>query len=96
MKVEKVYTSAIGKLYKETQNNCDLDKIVTDIYTSIEFEIKTGQLLPITIDAEVIRGRSSKDLDYIEDQLKALGCVGEFLFEKKLGGKIEYILRDFL
>lgn len=37
-------------------------------------------------------GKSSKELDYIQDSLYALGCKGVFLFEKLPNGKIEYIL----
>ena len=43
MKVEKVYISAIGKLYQEVQENSQLDKIVTALYSALEFEIKTGE-----------------------------------------------------
>lgn len=96
MQSQIVYKSAIGKLYQEVQENSHLDKIVTDLYTSLEFEIKTGQKLPITINAEVLRGKSSKELDYIQDNLYALGCKGDFLFEKKPNGKIEFVLEGLV
>ena len=92
MKSQIVYKSAIGKLYQEVQENSQLDKIVTELYTALEFEIKIGQKLPIKINAEVICGKSSKELDYIQDSLYALGCKGVFLFEKLPNGKIEYVL----
>ena len=96
MKVEKVYTSAIGKLYQEVQDNAQLDKAVIALYSALEFEIKTGERLPIKIKAEEVRGLSSKDIDYVEKSLYALGCKGGFLFEKKLGGKIEFVLEGFV
>ena len=34
MKSQIVYKSAIGKLYQEVQENSQLDKIVTELYTS--------------------------------------------------------------
>ena len=96
MKSQIVYKSAIGKLYQEVQENLHLDKIVTELYTLLEFEIKTGQKLPIKINAEVVRSKSSKDIDYIKDKLYDLGCKGDFLFEKKPDGKIEFVLVDLI
>ena len=96
MNIQKSYTSAIGKLYQEVQENSQLDKIVTGLYSALEFEIKTGERLPIKIKAEEVRGLSSKDIDYVEKSLYALGCKGGFLFEKKLCGKIEYVLEGLL
>lgn len=96
MNIQKTYTSAIGKLYQEVQENSYLDKIVTDLYSALEFEIKTGQKLPIKVKAEEVRGKSSKELDHIQDNLYALGCKGDFLFEKKLGGKIEFVLEGLV
>lgn len=96
MNIQKTYTSAIGKLYQEVQENSHLDKIVTDLYSALEFEIKTGERIPIKIKAEEVRGKPSKELDYIKDSLYALGCKGDFLFEKKIGGKIEYVLEDLV
>jgi len=92
MKSQNVYKSAIGKLYQEVQENSQLVKIVTELYTALEFEIKTGQKLPIKIKAEAVKGKASKELDYIQDSLYALGCKGDFLFEKTPNGKIEYVL----
>ena len=92
MQSQIVYKSAIGKLYQEVQENSQLDKIVTELYTALEFEIKTGQKLPIKIKAEAVKGKSSKELDYIQDSLYALGCKGVFLVEKLPNGKIEYVL----
>lgn len=96
MNIQKTYTSAIGKLYQEVQENSYLDKIVTDLYSALEFEIKTGQKLPIKVKAEEVRGKSNKELDYIQDSLYALGCKGDFLFEKKIGGKIEFVLEGLV
>ena len=96
MKSQIVYKSAIGKLYQEMQENLHLDKIVTELYTALEFEIKTGQKLPIKIKAEAVKGKSSKELDYIQDSLYDLGCKGDFLFEKKPDGKIEFVLVDLV
>lgn len=96
MKVEKVYISAIGKLYQEVQDNAQLDKAVVALYAALEFEIKTGQKLPIFINAGVVCGKSSKDIDYIKDKLYDLGCKGDFLFEKKPDGKIEFVLVDLI
>ena len=96
MQSQIVYKSAIGKLYQEVQENLYLDKIVTELYTLLEFEIKTGQKLPIFIIAEVVRGKSSKELDYIQNSLYDLGCKGDFLFEKKPDGKIEFVLVDLI
>lgn len=96
MKSQIVYKSAIGKLYQEVQENLHLDKIVTELYTLLEFEIKTGQKLPIKINAEVVRSKSSKDIDYIKDKLYDLGCKGDFLFKKNPDGKIEFVLEGFV
>ena len=97
MKSQIVYKSAIGKLYQEVQENLHLDKIVTELYTSLEFEIKTGQKLPININAEVVRGKSSKDIDYIKDSLYALGCKGQFIYDVSMvDSNIEYVLEDLI
>ena len=96
MKSQIVYKSAIGQLYQEVQENMQLDKIVTELYTLLEFEIKTGEKLPININAEVVRGKSSKEIEYIQNSLYDLGCKGEFLFEKKPDGKIEFVLVDLV
>lgn len=96
MKVEKVYISAIGKLYQEVQDNAQLDKAVVALYAALEFEIKTGQKLPIKINAEVVCSKSSKDIDYIQNSLYDLGCKGDFLFENKPDGKIEFVLVDLI
>ena len=96
MKSQIVYKSAIGKLYQEVQENLHLDKIVTELYTLLEFEIKTGQKLPIFINAGVMCGKSSKDIDYIQNSLYYLGCKGDFLFEKKPDGRIEFVLMDLV
>ena len=96
MKSQIVYKSAIGKLYQEVQENSQLDKIVTELYTALEFEIKTGQKLPIKIKAEAVKGKSSKEIGYIQDSLYSLGCKGVFLFEKKPDGKIEFVLVDLI
>ena len=97
MKVEKVYTSAIGKLYQEVQENSQLDKIVTDLYNTLEFEIKTGEGLPIKIKAEEVRGMPSKDIDYVEKELYALGCKGHFYCDvSKSDKQIEYVLEDLV
>ena len=97
MKVEKSYTSAIGKLYQEVQENSQLDKIVTDLYNTLEFEIKTGQKLPIKIKAEEVRERQSKDIDYVEKELYALGCKGHFYCDvSKSDKRIEYVLEDLV
>lgn len=96
MKSQIVYKSAIGKLYQEVQENSHLDKIVTELYTALEFEIKTGQKLPIFINAGVMCGKSSREIGYIQDKLYDLGCKGDFLFEKKPDGRIEFVLMDLV
>ena len=96
MKSQIAYKSAIGKLYQEMQENLHLDKIVTELYTSLEFEIKTGQKLPIKIKAGVVCGKSSKEIEYIQHNLRSLGCHGDSLFEKLPCGKIEYVLADLV
>ena len=78
MQNQKSYKSAIGKLYQEVQENSQLDKIVTALYSALEFEIKTGERLPIKIKAEEVRGMPSKDIDFVEKELYALGCKGHF------------------
>ena len=97
MNIQKSYTSAIGKLYQEVQENSQLDKIVTDLYSALEFEIKTGERLPIKIKAEEVRGMSSKDIDYVENSLYALGCKGHFYCDvSKSDKRIEYVLEDLV
>ena len=97
MKVEKVYISVIGKLYQEVQENSQLGKIVTALYSALEFEIKTGERLPIKIKAEEVRGMPSKDIDYVEKELYALGCKGHFYCDvSKSDKRIEYVLEDLV
>ena len=97
MKVEKVYISTIGKLYQEVQDNAHLDKAVMALYNTLEFEIKTGQKLPIKIKAEAVKGKSSKELDYIQDSLYALGCKGQFIYDvSMIDSNIEYVLEDLI
>lgn len=97
MKVEKVYTSAIGKLYKEVQDNAQLDKAVIALYSALEFEIKTGQKLPIKIKAEEVREMRSKDIDYVQNSLYVLGCKGQFVCDvTKIDSSVEYILEDLV
>ena len=97
MNIQKSYTSAIGKLYQEVQENSQLDKIVTDLYYTLEFEIKTGERLPIKIKAEEVRGMPSKDIDYVEKELHALGCKGHFYCDVfKSDKRIEYVLEDLV
>ena len=92
MKVEKVYISAIGKLYQEVQDNAQLDKAVIALYSALEFEIKTGQKLPIKIKANEVREMQSKDIDYVQDSLYALGCKGQFICDvTKIDSNIEYV-----
>ena len=97
MKVEKVYTSAIGKLYQEVQDNTQLEKAVIALYSALEFEIKTGQKLPIKIKANEVREMQSKDIDYVQDSLYALGCKGQFVCDvNKIDSNIEYVLEDLV
>lgn len=97
MKVEKVYISAIGKLYQEVQDNAQLDKAITALYNALEFEIKTGERLPIKIKAEEVRGMPSKDIDYVEKSLYALGCKGHFYCDvSKSDKRIEFVLEDLV
>ena len=97
MKVEKVYISTIGKLYQEVQDNAHLDKAITALYNTLEFEIKTGQKLPININAEVVRGKSSREIDYIQNSLYALGCKGQFIYDvSMIDSNIEYVLEDLI
>lgn len=97
MKVEKVYISTIGKLYKEVQDNAHLDKAVTALYNTLEFEIKTGERLPINIKAEEVRELSSKDIDYVQNSLYALGCKGQFIYDvSMIDSNIEYVLEDLI
>ena len=97
MNIQKVYISAIGKLYQEVQDNAQLDKAVIALYSALEFEIKTGERLPIKIKAEEVRGLSSKDIDYVEKELYALGCKGHFYCDvSKSDNRIEYVLEDLV
>ena len=97
MKVEKVYVSDIGKLYQEVQNNAQLDKAVIALYSALEFEIKTGQKLPIKIKANEVREMQSKDIDYVEKELYALGCKGQFVCDvTKIDSNIEFVLEDLV
>ena len=97
MQNQKVYVSAIGRLYQEVQEGSQLDQIVTDLYSALEFEIKTGERLPIKIKAEEVRGLSSKDIDYVENSLYALGCKGHFYCDVSNSDKrIEYVLEDLV
>ena len=95
MKVEKVYVSAIGKLYQEVQDNAQLDKAVIALYSALEFEIKTGERLPIKIKAEEVRGMPSKDIDYVIDSLYSLGCKGRFNFDTT-NHFVEFWLEDLI
>lgn len=90
----KQYVSELGKLYQAKQTNSKLDDIVATIRNYLEFEIVSGQKLPITTSVECVRGLSTNDLWYVTVGLCEHGCVGDFLFEKKPNGKIEYVLED--
>ena len=97
MKSQIVYKSAIGKLYQEVQDNAHLDKAVIALYNTLEFEIKTGQKLPININAEVVRGKSSREIDYIKDNLYKLGCKGQFIYDVSMvDSNIKYVLEDLI
>jgi len=97
MQNQKVYISAIGKLYQEVQDNAQLDKAVIALYSALEFEIKTGQKLPIKIKAEEVREMQSKDIDYVQDSLYSLGCKGQFVCDvNKIDSNIEYVLEDLV
>jgi hypothetical protein len=97
MNIQKSYKSAIGKLYQEVQDNAQLDKAVIALYSALEFEIKTGQKLPIKIKANEVRDLSSKDIDYVENSLYALGCKGQFVCDvTKIDSNIEYVLEDLV
>ena len=97
MQNQKVYTSAIGKLYQEVQDNAQLDKAVIALYSALEFEIKTGQKLPIKIKAEEVREMQSRDIDHVQDSLYVLGCKGQFVCDvTKIGSNIEYVLEDLV
>ena len=97
MQNQKLQVSAIGKLYQEVQDNAQLDKTVIALYSALEFEIKTGERLPIKIKAEEVRGLSSKDIDYVQDSLYALGCKGKFIYDvSMIDSSIEYVLEDFV
>ena len=97
MKVEKVYISAIGKLYQEVQDNAQLDKAVIALYSALEFEIKIGEKLPIKIKANEVREMQSKDIDYVKNSLYALGCKGQFVCDvTKIDSSVEYVLEDLV
>ena len=97
MQNQKIYVSAIGKLYQEVQDNAQLDKTVIALYSALEFEIKTGQKLPIKIKAEEVREMQSKDIDYVQESLYALGCKGQFVCDvTKIDSNIEYVLEDLV
>lgn len=97
MKTEKVYTSDIGKLYQEVQDNARLDKAVIALYSALEFEIKIGEKLPIKIKANEVRDLSSKDIDYVQESLYALGCKGQFICNvTNIDSSVEYVLEDLV
>ena len=97
MQEHKTYISAIGKLYQEVQDNAQLDKAVIALYSALEFEIKTGQKLPIKIKANEVREMQSKDIGYVQDSLYALGCKGQFICDvTKIDSNIKYVLEDLV
>ena len=97
MNIQKVYTSAIGKLYQEVQDNAQLDKAVIALYSALEFEIKIGEKLPIKIKAEEVREMQSKDIDYVQNSLYALGCKGHFYCDvTKIDSNMGYVLEDLV
>lgn len=90
----KQYVSELGKLYQAKQTNSKLDDIVDTIRNYLEFEIVSGQKLPITTSVECVRGLSTEELNYVHVGLCDLGCIGDFMFEKKPNGKVEYVLNN--
>lgn len=77
----KQYTSEIGKLYKQTQEDSYLQTIVTDLYGSFEAEIKFGDKLPITIKNKY--GALSEDeIFFVIKALREVGCIVEHSVRK--------------
>lgn len=70
-------TSSIGKLYDTCQGNKHLDKIVTEAYWQLEFEIQSGYSLPITLESYTTVKLSETDVAYVLNNLKVRGVVAK-------------------
>ena len=68
-------TSDLGKLYNLKQSNKHLDKLVFDITSLIEFDIKAGYSLPFSIELKKEFDISGQEVVYIKDELNKRGVA---------------------
>ena len=101
MKTEKVYTSAIGKLYqnkhKQIAEDAWVDKLVDNILEDLEYCIEVeGQELPISAilpKSRINTNMSQEDSDKVLHALKIKGVIA-----KRYTGIIDdyFVVEDFL
>lgn len=101
MKVEKVYTSAIGKLYqnkhKQIAEDAWVDELVNNILEDLEYCIEVeGQELPIPTvlnKSRISLNMSKEDSDKVIHALKIKGVIA-----KRHTGIIDdyFVVEDFL
>ena len=68
-------TSKFGVMYDDKQSKANLDKIVYNIKTEVEFNILTGDVLPFKINEELPESLTHNDCWYIINSLKDYGIV---------------------
>ena len=101
MKVEKVYTSAIGKLYqnkhKQIAEDAWVDELVNNILEDLEYCIEVeGQELPIPAtlpSSRINTNMSQEDSDKVLHALKIKGVIA-----KRHTGIVDdyFVVEDFL
>ena len=101
MKTEKVYTSAIGKLYqnkhKQITEDAWVDELVSSILEDLEYCIEVeGQELPIPAilnNCKISSCMSKEDSDKVLHALKIKGVIA-----KRYTGIIDdyFVVEDFL
>ena len=101
MKVEKVYTSAIGKLYqnkhKQIAEDTWVDELVNNILEDLEYSIEVeGQELPIHATlhySKINTNMSQEDSDKVVHALKIKGVIAK----RHTGINDDYfVVEDFL
>lgn len=68
-------TSKYGIMYDDKQSKANLDKIVYNIKSEVEFNILTGNVLPFKINEELPTNLKLCELEYVRLQLLSAGIV---------------------
>lgn len=89
-------TSDIGKLYDTCQDSKHLDKLVTEAYRQLEFDIKTGWSLPIQVVVDPVNLLHEAEVEYILKNLNTRGVVAKVPKTKFDSKKLILIVEELL